>query len=66
MAAPQRFKLIFFVPHAAVNACKSAIFAVGAGKFPGPGGYSECCFVTKGMGQFRPGDQANPAVRSTH
>ena len=59
---PARFKLIFYVPPAAVSACKSAIFAAGAGSFPGKGGYTECAFTTKGVGQFRPGDGANPHV----
>ena len=40
------------------SACKSAIFAAGAGRYPGPGGYTECAFTTKGIGQFRPGDAA--------
>lgn len=62
MAAIQKFKLIFFVPPTALNACKTAIFAAGAGKYPGPGGYTECAFTSKGTGQFRPGDAANPHV----
>jgi hypothetical protein len=57
-----KFKLVFFVPPSALQACKSAIFAAGAGSFPGTGGYSECCFTSKGTGQFRPGDAANPHV----
>jgi len=59
MSVPQRFKLIFYVPSAALNACKTAIFAAGAGNYPG---YTECAFITKGTGQFRPGDKANPHV----
>jgi hypothetical protein len=58
----QKFKLVFFVPPTALTACKTAIFAAGAGRFPGAGGYTECCFTTKGIGQFRPGDAANPHV----
>ncbi|KAF2025561.1 hypothetical protein EK21DRAFT_76141 [Setomelanomma holmii] len=60
MTTVQKFKLIFFVPPSALSACKSAIFAAGAGRFPGAGGYTECCFTSRGMGQFRPGDAANP------
>ncbi|ORY11982.1 GTP cyclohydrolase 1 type 2/Nif3 [Clohesyomyces aquaticus] len=60
MATPlQKFKLVFFVPPSALSACKSAIFAAGAGRYPG---YTECCFVTKGLGQFRPGSGANPNI----
>jgi len=40
--------------------CKKAIFDAGAGRYPGPGDYTECCFVTLGKGQFRPGQSANP------
>jgi len=64
MCTLQKFKLVFFVPSSALQACKSAIFAAGAGSFPGTGGYTECCFTSKGTGQFRPGDAANPHVSS--
>lgn len=63
MSLPQRFKLVFYVPAAALDICKAAVFATGAGRYPGPGGYTECAFVSKGTGQFRPGDAANPHVR---
>jgi hypothetical protein len=59
-----RFKLIFYVPTSALAACKAAIFAIGAGRYPGPGNYTECCWVTLGTGQFRPGDTANPHIGS--
>ncbi|KAL9112172.1 MAG: hypothetical protein Q9227_003549 [Pyrenula ochraceoflavens] len=57
-----RFKLIFFAPSNALSSCKSAIFAAGAGRYPGPGGYTECAWSTMGTGQFRPGDAANPNI----
>lgn len=57
-----RYKLIFFVPPPSLSACKSAIFAAGAGRYPGPGNYTEVCFATLGTGQFRPGDTAKPAI----
>jgi hypothetical protein len=63
MSLPQRFKLVFYVPPTALEACKTAVFAAGAGRYPGPGGYTECAFVSKGTGQFRPGDAAHPHVR---
>lgn len=62
MCTLQKFKLVFFVPPSALQACKTAIFAAGAGRFPGTGGYTGCCFTSKGTGQFRPGDAANPHV----
>ncbi|KFY83206.1 hypothetical protein V498_08237 [Pseudogymnoascus sp. VKM F-4517 (FW-2822)] len=57
-----RYKLIFFVPPSSLAACKTAIFAAGAGRYPGPGNYTEVCFMTLGNGQFRPGDTAKPAI----
>ena len=57
-----RYKLIFHVPPAALGACKAAIFAAGAGRYPGPGNYTECAWTTMGTGQFRPGDAANPHI----
>lgn len=60
--AAARFKLVFFAPTSALEACKSAIFAAGAGRYPGPGGYTECAWTSIGTGQFRPGDAANPNI----
>ena len=59
-AAASRFRLIFNVPPSGLEACKKAIFAAGAGRYPGPGEYTECCWTTIGTGQFRPGKSANP------
>jgi hypothetical protein len=64
MATSIRFKLIFFVPPSALEACKTAIFAAGAGRYPGPGNYTECCWTSLGIGQFRPGGTANPNIGS--
>lgn len=55
-----RFTLTFYVPASAVSACKAAIFAAGAGRYPGSGGYTECCWSSVGTGQFLPGDAARP------
>lgn len=60
ISTARRFKLVFFVPPPALEACKTAIFAAGAGRYPGPGNYTECCWTAMGKGQFRPGDTANP------
>lgn len=64
LSATTRFKLVFFVPESSLQACKSAIFAAGAGRYPGPGNYTECCWTAMGVGQFRPGDTANPNIGS--
>lgn len=61
-SAPQKFRLIFTAPTSAIAACKEAIFAAGAGRYPGSGSYTECCWTTVGNGQFRPGDAANPHI----
>jgi len=60
--AATRFKLVFFVPLSALEVCKAAVFAAGAGRYPGPGNYTECCWTATGTGQFRPGDAANPHI----
>lgn len=62
MASPIRYKLVFFAPPTALAAIKTAIFAAGAGRYPGAGDYTECCFTTPGIGQFRPGDSAKPSI----
>jgi hypothetical protein len=61
MAFP-RFEFVFFVPPSHLSACKPAVFAAGAGRYPGPSGYRECCFASRGTGRFRPGNEANPAI----
>ena len=62
MATATRFRLVFNVPLAGLEACKTAIFSAGAGRYPGPGQYTECCWTVVGTGQFRPGDAANPHI----
>ncbi|KAL4790448.1 GTP cyclohydrolase 1 type 2/Nif3 [Aspergillus filifer] len=61
-AAVKKYLLTTHVPPSALEAVKSAIFAAGAGRYPGAGNYTECCWVSSGIGQFRPGDAANPAI----
>lgn len=65
VTATTLFKLVFFVPESALQACKTAIFAADAGRYPGPGNYTECCWTAMGTGQFRAGDTANPNIGST-
>jgi hypothetical protein len=54
-----RYKLVFFTPLQSLSEIKTAIFAAGAGTHSG---YSEVCFATPGIGQFKPGNSATPAV----
>lgn len=61
-AAATRFKLVFRVPASHLETCKTAVFAVGAGRYPGSGNYTQCCFTVMGTGQFRPGDTATPHI----
>ncbi|KAK1147020.1 hypothetical protein N8T08_002348 [Aspergillus melleus] len=58
---PDRYKLVFFVPHSHLDTVKDAVFATGAGTFPG-GKYVKCCFQMPGQGQFMPAGGANPAI----
>jgi len=58
-SASNRFKLVFFCPPQNLPEIKTAIFAAGAGKYAK---YSECCFTSPGVGQFRPSDSANPHI----
>ncbi|OOF92489.1 hypothetical protein ASPCADRAFT_210331 [Aspergillus carbonarius ITEM 5010] len=60
-AIPDRYKLVYFVPHSHHEACKEAVFATGAGTFPG-GKYRKVCFQAPGLGQFLPSEGANPAI----
>lgn len=57
-----RYSLVFYAPPAAVSACKAAVFKAGAGRYPGPGNYTECAWSATGTGQFRPGDTADPHI----
>lgn len=59
LISPTRYKLYFFVPPTDLQACKDAIFAVGAGTYPGSK-YSHCCFEVRGTEQFRSAEGAAP------
>jgi hypothetical protein len=59
MSSPTRYKFVFFTPPQNLEELKTAIFATGAGTYQN---YSECMFMMPGIGQFRPGNEANPAV----
>ncbi|GGB36225.1 hypothetical protein GCM10011502_06610 [Oceanisphaera marina] len=53
------YKLVFFVPESHLAEVKAAVFATGAGKI---GDYEQCCFETRGTGQFRPLANATPFI----
>lgn len=52
-------KLYTFVPEAAADKVREALFAAGAGEI---GKYRECSFNTSGTGTFRPEANADPAI----
>jgi hypothetical protein len=54
-----QYKLIFFVPIAAKEIVKEAVFTTGAGEL---GNYARCSFETQGIGQFLPLIGASPAL----
>ncbi len=45
------------MPESHLDVVKQAMFAAGAGDF---GNYDQCCWQTKGTGQFRPLEHSNP------
>ena len=53
------YKLAFFVPVDEAENVKEALFKSGAGRL---GDYEACCFQTRGSGQFRPLDGADPHI----
>ena len=58
------YKLTVFIPDAALEPVKSALFAAGAGKI---GNYEQCCWQVQGSGQFMPlaGSQPNIGAQDT-
>lgn len=53
------FKLITFVPENYAENVRSALFESGTGHI---GNYSECSFNTKGIGTFKPLNEASPFI----
>ena len=53
------YKLVFFVPESHLDQVKAAVFATGAGTL---GDYEQCCFETRGTGQFKPLASAQPFI----
>ncbi len=51
------YQLSVYVPETHLSALESALYAAGAGNL---GQYSECGYVTDGLGGFKPGADAHP------
>ncbi|KAI9722431.1 MAG: hypothetical protein M1828_004798 [Chrysothrix sp. TS-e1954] len=58
----RRYKLIFFAPPLSLPNIKTALFDLDAGKLSSSSKYSEVCFTTPGIGQFKPGPGAAPTL----
>lgn len=59
LARGESRKLVCFVPHAALDAVREALFGAGAGRI---GDYERCSWYAEGTGTFRGGEGASPAV----
>ncbi|WP_370981472.1 NGG1p interacting factor NIF3 [Agaribacterium sp. ZY112] len=57
------YKLVVFIPEQQLESVKQAMFDAGAGKL---GNYAECCWQTKGLGQFRPLPGSQPHLGELH
>ncbi len=55
----ERRKLVVFVPAAALDLVRDAVFAAGAGRI---GGYERCSWYTEGTGTFLGGEGTSPAI----
>ena len=55
------YALCVYIPEAALEAVKQAMFAAGAGRV---GNYSDCAWQVRGEGQFQPLAGSNPAIGS--
>lgn len=54
-------KLVVFVPEENADEVREALGEAGAGKI---GSYTFCSFSLKGVGRFKPGNDANPHIGS--
>jgi hypothetical protein len=53
------YKLVWFVPEAALDVTRDAVFAAGAGRI---GEYERCSWYTAGTGTFFGGERTAPAL----
>lgn len=52
-------KVVVFVPESYTDTVREAIGAAGGGTI---GNYTYCTFSSKGIGRFKPGDDAHPTI----
>ena len=52
-------KLVWFVPHDALDSTRDAVFRAGAGRI---GEYERCSWYAEGTGTFLPGAGAEPTI----
>jgi hypothetical protein len=57
-----RVKLVWFVPEAALDATRDAVFGAGGGRI---GEYERCSWYTAGTGTFLGGEATSPALGET-
>jgi hypothetical protein len=55
----ERYKIVVYVPDANADAVREAMAQAGAGRI---GNYTHVSFTLRGVGRFRPGDGAKPAI----
>lgn len=53
------YLLAFYVTEDHAESVKRAVFKAGGGQI---GDYDECCWQTRGVGQFRPGESSQPFI----
>lgn len=59
MSQSRNVKIVVFVPLSHAEAVREAMGKAGAGQ---SGNYAFCSFSSKGMGRFKPGKGAHPAI----
>ncbi|HNW55786.1 MAG TPA: YqfO family protein [bacterium] len=59
MKPSKNVKIVVFVPESHTDIVREAIGKSGAGRI---GNYTFCSFSSKGVGRFKPGDGAHPAI----
>jgi hypothetical protein len=53
------YKLCVYIPQSHLHQVKTAMFEAGAGQI---GNYDNCCWQTRGQGQFRPLENSQPYI----
>ncbi len=59
MSQSSNVKIVVFVPESHTDIVREAMGMAGAGKI---GNYTHCSFSSKGIGRFKPGEGAHPAI----